>query len=112
MAKNSKVKSVKQIPPTRRLVAPRCYPVLEDSTKNEERVFRPARNISKLIKQGLVKGITKDIASTNGNSYDKSEGRCPDGLRLDVDTFDLATRMLRNGGDVKSVTKEMVKTDE
>lgn len=112
MAKKSNVKSVHQIPPTRRLVRPRCYPVVEDSSNASERVYRPARSISQQIKQGLVKGITKDIASTNGNSYDKAEGRCPVGMRLDVDTFDLATRMLRNGGDIKSVTKDMTKTDD
>lgn len=112
MAKKSNVKSVYQIPPKKRLVAPRCYPIIEDSSDIPERVYRPARSISKQIKQGLVKGITKDIASTNGNSFDKAEGRCPAGLRLDVDTFDLATRMLRYGGDIKSVTKDMTKTDD
>lgn len=112
MVKKSNVKSVYQIPPKKRLVAPRCYPVVEDSSDITDRVYRPARSISKQIKQGLVKGITKDIASTNGNSFDKSEGRCPAGLRLDVDTFDLATKMLRQGGDFKSITKEMIKTDE
>lgn len=111
MAKKSNVKSVYQIPPKRRLVRPRCYPVIEDST-DSQKVFRPARSISKQIKQGLVKGITKDIASTNGNSFDKAEGRCPAGLRLDVDTFDLATKMLRQGGDFKSITKEMIKSDD
>lgn len=108
MKRNSKVKSVTQIAPTRRLVKPICYPVV-DNDENTERVYRPARSISKLIKQGLVNGITKDIASTNGNSFDKSEGRCPKGLRLDVDTFDLATTMLLNGDNAKTLTKELNK---
>ena len=112
MAKKSNVKSVSQIPPKKRLMRPICYPILEPSQDATERVYRPARSISKQIKQGLVKGITKDIASTNGNSYDKVEGRCPSGLRLDVDTFDLATIMLRQGGDFKSITKELNKSDE
>lgn len=108
MAKKSNVKSVHQIKPTRRLMKPICYPTIEDSD-NKERVYRPARSISKLIKQGLVKGVTKDIANTNGNSYDKSEGRCPKGLRLDVDTFDLATTMLRIGSNTKTLTEELNK---
>lgn len=108
MAKKSNVKSVSQIAPTRRLMKPVCYPIIKDS-ENKERVYRPARSISKLIKQGLVTGVTKDIASTNGNSFDKSEGRCPKGLRLDVDTFDLATTMLRNGSNTKTLTQELNK---
>lgn len=108
MAKKSNVKSVSQIAPTRRLMRPICYPVIEDS-ENTARVYRPARSISKLIKQGLVKGVTKDIASTNGNSFDKSEGRCPKGLRLDVDTFDLATTMLRHGDNTKTLTEQLNK---
>lgn len=108
MAKKSNVKSITQIAPTRRLMRPISYPIIEDS-ENKERVFRPSRPISKLIKQGLVKGVTKDIANTNGNSYDKSEGRCPKGLRLDMDPFDLATTMLRNGSNTKTLTEELNK---
>lgn len=108
MANKSKIKSVTQIAPTRRLLKPNCYPIIEGS-ENNERVYRPARSISKLIKRGLLSGITKDIASTNGNSFDKSEGRCPKGLRLDVDTFDLATTMLRNGDNTKTLTEELNK---
>lgn len=108
MAQKSKVKAVTQISPTRRLMRPICYPIIEDSDCTE-RVYRPARTVSKLIKQGLVKGITKDIASTNGHSYDKSESRCPIGLRLDVDKFDLATTMLRHGDNTKNLTQELNK---
>lgn len=108
MATKSKVKSVSQVTPTRRLMKPICYPTIENSD-DIERVYRPARSISKLIKQGLVKGINKDIANTNGNSFDKSEGRCPKGLRLDVDTFDLATTMLHHGSNTKTLTEELNK---
>lgn len=108
MAKKSNVKSVTQIAPKRRLMCPNVYPFIENN-ENSEKVSRPARSISSLIKRGLVSGVTKDIASTNGNSFDKSEGKCPKGLRLDVDTFDLATTMLRNGDNAKNLTKELNK---
>ena len=108
MSKKTNVKSVTQIQPTRKLMRPICYPTIECS-EEIERVYRPARSISKLIKQGLVKGVTKDIANTNGNSYDKTEGRCPQGLRLDVDTFDLANTMLLHGSNTKTLTQELNK---
>lgn len=108
MSTKTKVKSVSQIPPTRKLMRPICYPIIEGSEETE-RVYRPAKSISKLIKQGLVKGVTKDIANTSGYSYDKSEGRCPQGLRLDVDTFDLANTMLLHGSNTKTLTQELNK---
>lgn len=108
MANKSKVQSVSQIVPTRRLMKPICYPSIENN-ENNERVYRPAKSISKLIKQGLVNGITKDIASTNGKSFDKSEGCCPKGLRLDVDIFDLASTMLNHGSNTKTLTEELNK---
>lgn len=108
MSKKSNVKSVQQIKPNRRLMRPLCCPTIVDS-ENKEKVRRPARSISKLIKQGLVKGVSKDIANTNGNSYDKAEGRCPKGLRLDMDPFDLATTMLRTGANTKTLTEELNK---
>lgn len=111
MAKKSKVAAIPQIAPSRRLIRPHCYPIIQDDNV-DEKVYRPARSVSMLIKQGLVKGISKDISNTNGNSYDNSEGKCPKGLRLDVDKFDLATTMLRAGGDSKTITKEMTKTDD
>lgn len=106
MAKNSKVASISQVAPKRRLMCPIAYPIVEDN-ENNVKLSRPARSISKLIKRGLVNGISKDIGSTNGNSYDKSEGKCPKGLRLDVDKFDLATTMLRNGDNAKTLTKKL-----
>ena len=107
MSKKSKVTAVPQYSPNRRLVVPRNYPSVVG--EQPERVYRPARSISMLIKQGLAKGITKDISNTNGNNYDPSEGSCPKGLRLDVDTFDLATTMLRHGENAKTLTKELNK---
>lgn len=106
MAKKSNVASVQQIAPKRRLMCPNVYPIIEDS-EERTKVSRPARSISQLIKRGLVNGITKDIGTTNGNSYDKAEGKCPKGLRLDVDKFDLATTMLRHGDDAKTLTKKL-----
>ena len=106
MSKKSKVASVSQIAPKRRLMCPQVYPIIEDNGDNHK-VFRPARAVSTLIKRGLVSGITKDIGSTNGNSYDKSEGTCPKGLRLDVDKFDLATTMLQHGENAKTLTKKL-----
>lgn len=103
----SKVAAVPQLKPDRTLIVPRNYPIVDGDPV--ERVFRPARSVSKLIKQGLAHGITKDISNTNGNNYDPAEGRCPKGLRLDVDTFDLATTMLRNGDNAKTLTKELNK---
>ena len=106
-SKKSQVAAVPQFSPNRKLVVPRNYSIVDGEPI--ERVYRPARSISKLIKQGLSKGVTKDISNTNGNSFDKAEGRCPKGLRLDVDTFDLATTMLRNGDNAKTLTKELNK---
>lgn len=106
MAKKRKVASIAQVAPKRRLMCPNVYPIIEDSD-DSVKVSRPARSISQLIKRGLVNGISKDIGSTNGNSYDKFEGSCPKGLRLDVDKFDLATTMLRHGDDAKTLTKKL-----
>ena len=99
-----KIKSVPQVAPTKTHLLKSELPTF---TNCSVRTYRPAKKISTLIKRGLIEGVKAD-SELNDALYDDKEGSCPPALRMDVDKFDLATTMLRNGDSQKSVTQALL----
>lgn len=78
----------------------------------EDRVYRPARRLGRLIRNEMIDGVRSNAARLLQNQYDDAFGAVDPLSNIHTDRFELADALMRDGRkSMAETTKELSKVE-